>query len=169
MYSALDVARYVINYSNKKGNDITNLKLQKILYYIQAGFLIETGERCFSDPILSWQHGPVVRNVYNVYRKNTSLPIPEQTVYDAIDVKDGRLVSVKKVFSEEEYQEEDRELFNRIIDGLAGLDAWRLVEKTHEEDPWKQVKNYNEEITTESIREFFSSPEHRGRIYGKFD
>ena len=36
MYNVLDVCRHVINYSNEKDYGISNLKLQKILYFIQA-------------------------------------------------------------------------------------------------------------------------------------
>lgn len=37
-YSVYDVSSYVIKYSNEKLNGISNLKLQKILYFIQAFF-----------------------------------------------------------------------------------------------------------------------------------
>ena len=42
MYNALDVSRYIINYSNDKNYGISNLKLQKILYFVQAYFLTST-------------------------------------------------------------------------------------------------------------------------------
>ena len=41
MYSALDVARYIIWYCEEKKYIVSNLKLQKILYFIQAKFLVE--------------------------------------------------------------------------------------------------------------------------------
>lgn len=168
-YTASDIARYVVNYSNSRHYSISNLKLQKLLYYIQAGFLVEKGHECFSDEISSWQHGPVVRSVYNEYRRYTNMPIPEQRVYNVIDVRDGKLVIVPREFSEEDFREEDKELMNRIIDGMGGCDAWSLVRRTHEEEPWKAVHQYNEEITQESIRQYFSAPEHKGRIYGEVD
>lgn len=40
-YSVLDVCRHVINYSNEHDYEISNLKLQKVLYFIQAYFLIQ--------------------------------------------------------------------------------------------------------------------------------
>ena len=33
-YKVLDVARYIINYSNKMEYGISNLKLQKLLYFV---------------------------------------------------------------------------------------------------------------------------------------
>ena len=52
MNNVLDVCRYIINYSNKKDYVISNLKLQKILYFTQAFFLMnkENGEPCFTEP-----------------------------------------------------------------------------------------------------------------------
>lgn len=49
MYYALDVAKYIITYSNQKGYKINNLKLQKLLYYVQAFFLIKTEKACFKE------------------------------------------------------------------------------------------------------------------------
>ena len=38
LYNVLDISRYIINYSNQQGYGISNLKLQKILYFVQAYF-----------------------------------------------------------------------------------------------------------------------------------
>ena len=51
MYNVLDICRYIINYSDDKGYGISNLKLQKVLYFIQAYFVsyTEKKEPCFID------------------------------------------------------------------------------------------------------------------------
>ena len=51
MYNVLDVAIYVINYAHDAdcGESMSNLKLQKILYYIQAAFLVEKNRECFKN------------------------------------------------------------------------------------------------------------------------
>lgn len=38
MNKAIEISKYIVNYANEKGLDITNLKLQKLLYYVQAAF-----------------------------------------------------------------------------------------------------------------------------------
>ena len=53
MYSVLDVARYVIARSNRAGA-ISNLKLQKVLYFIQAEFLVVQNTPCFAEQIEAW-------------------------------------------------------------------------------------------------------------------
>lgn len=59
-YNVIDVSSYIINYSNQINHPINNLKLQKLLYYVQAATLVETGRKCFNSKIIAWQFGPVV-------------------------------------------------------------------------------------------------------------
>ena len=69
MPSAVDVARYFLAQSDDDAGDIiSNLKLQKLLYYAQGVTLALTGKPLFSDPIEAWQHGPVVPSVYRLYK-----------------------------------------------------------------------------------------------------
>lgn len=51
IYSALEVARHIINYANSNDQLLSNLKLQKLLYFVQAEFLISQGRTCFTDDI----------------------------------------------------------------------------------------------------------------------
>ena len=76
-YNVSDVSRYVIKYSNDKGYGISNLKLQKILYFIQAYFLINTpnGNPCFKEKIEAWDFGPVVPEAYREYEQYGSTDI----------------------------------------------------------------------------------------------
>ena len=51
MYNALTVAKYVIKRCNDSKRTISNLKLQKILYFIQAEFLAVTGRVCMHSGV----------------------------------------------------------------------------------------------------------------------
>lgn len=62
-YSALDVAKYIINKCTIEHDAISNLQLQKILYYIQKWFL-QNGLVAFDDDFEAWSFGPVVLSVY---------------------------------------------------------------------------------------------------------
>ncbi|SEF89075.1 Panacea domain-containing protein [Lachnospira multipara] len=66
MYSAMDLSKYIILKCIKDGYPISNLQLQRILYYIQKDFL-KRNEIAFPDNIEAWQFGPVVPNVYYHY------------------------------------------------------------------------------------------------------
>ena len=75
MYDVQDVAEYVITYSEVKDYGISNLKLQKILYLIQAYSLIHTKKPCFSEDIEAWDFGPVIPEVYRKYKQFGSTDI----------------------------------------------------------------------------------------------
>lgn len=68
-YDAVNVAACIICYCNDNNLPINNPRLQKILYFTQAEFLIEKGSACFSDDIEVWPTGPVVPDVYRMYYK----------------------------------------------------------------------------------------------------
>ena len=74
-YDALDVAKYIITRCYEQGNPISNLKLQKILYFLWADFYRETRRYLFFDDICAWQLGPVVPKVYYEYCPHAGRPI----------------------------------------------------------------------------------------------
>lgn len=125
-YTALNVASAVITMFHQQEREISNLKLQKILYYIQMKSLQDLGNPAFSDDIEAWRHGPVVRNVYSVYKKYIS---------KHIDPDDE---SVQK--NQTEVCPELKSVIADIVKRTRDISAWDLVAKTHETTPW--MKNY---------------------------
>lgn len=67
MNDVLDLCKYIINYYNKKHKDITQTKLQKLLYFVQVKFIIELNEICFEDELLAYPYGAVVDRVMDEY------------------------------------------------------------------------------------------------------
>ena len=61
------VADYIIRSAHESGELITNLKLQKLVYYAQAWHLALFDEPLFDDPIEAWVHGPVVSSLYSKF------------------------------------------------------------------------------------------------------
>ena len=114
MYRALDIACYIITYCVEHGHPISNLQLQKILYYIQLYYLKETGFPAFRDSIEAWQFGPVVPNVYYRFSGNGAMPITS-------------------TFNTEHINAIDKNNFDPIIDEKSVLPPWDLVAETHHE------------------------------------
>lgn len=81
MYSALNMAKYIIDKCTKDRYPISNLQLQKILYYIQREFL-QQGTVAFPESIEAWQFGLVVPEVYKQYCGFGALPIRMRYVVD---------------------------------------------------------------------------------------
>lgn len=146
MYNALSVARHIIDYCNEQGRGISNLKLQKILYFVQAEFLVSTpkNQPCFKDRIEAWDFGPVVPNVYHQYKMFGSAAIPARI--------NERLIPYL-----EEILPDDQVMIESIVDDASRYSASQLVEITHHQAPWVNAyrRGLNTEITNESILEYF--------------
>ena len=63
----MNLARDVIRYSDRHGKLVSNLKLQKTLYYIQGYCLKFFSRKAFDNAIVHWAYGPVVLDAYYGY------------------------------------------------------------------------------------------------------
>lgn len=69
MHTALDIANFFIQLSNSIPDDyVDNLKLNKLLYFAQGWSLAINAEPLFKDDFEAWDHGPVIRTVYDTYK-----------------------------------------------------------------------------------------------------
>ena len=148
MYDAITVAKHIIDYSNSHNCGISNLKLQKVLYFVQAEFLVSKPDHspCFTDAIEAWDFGPVVPTVYHKYK-----------VYGRASIhssKTGRIFGYRR---EQEISDEDQKLIDNMVDKLKDYSASALVSVTHAQDPWKNayICGHNNKITNQDIRKFF--------------
>ncbi len=75
--SAHQVADFLIQHAidTEEGELLTNMKLQKLLYYAQGCHLAVFGEPLFDDAIEAWTYGPVVPKVYQTYKVCGRQPI----------------------------------------------------------------------------------------------
>ncbi len=157
-YDVLEVCRYAIEYSNNKGYGISNLKLQKILYFIQAYFLINTQRKrpCFGDKIEAWNFGPVVPRAYYEYRRFGSTNIPTMKSIMRINY-DNIWDSEREYFDDNNISDKDKKRIREVIDTFSNYSATSLVTLTHNQDTWKNAyqQNMNNEITIDAIREYF--------------
>jgi uncharacterized phage-associated protein len=130
--SALSVAGYFIELATESDeDDLTNLKLQKLLYFAQSKYLAQYGKPLFADPIEAWTFGPVVRAVYSEYKKCGSFPI---TVFD----EDLSSTSSNKP------PEPVETFLKRVWNQYGKYSARYLVSLTHKQGgPWR--KFYREE------------------------
>lgn len=146
MYNALSVAHYIIDHCNERGRGISNLKLQKLLYFVQAEFLVSSPSNtpCFKDRIEAWDFGPVVPNVYHQYKLFGSSIIPAR-MNDAL------------VPYYEDIAFEDQLLIDAIVDDASKYTASQLVQITHNQAPWRNAyrRGLNNEITNKAILDYF--------------
>lgn len=118
---ALQVSEYVVSKCYEYNRPISNLKLQKILYFLYGYFYKKFGCTLFDDDFVAWKLGPVVLDVYFNYYNNIANPICESSDVK-LDLKTNEIS-----FVDEKIQE------------LNELSTWDLVEKSHKTTPWKEV------------------------------
>jgi uncharacterized phage-associated protein len=144
---AIDVADWFISRANREkeesyGEGISNLKLQKVLYFAQAAHLALEGDELFTDEIYAWNYGPVIKDVYHAYKDNesTAIDVPKHNDYKAFDEKTVTFLD--------------------SIWGLFGkYSAAKLVDMTHAHDPWKNVFDGSKDniITKPSIKKYYQN------------
>ncbi|MDR1135842.1 MAG: DUF4065 domain-containing protein [Clostridiales Family XIII bacterium] len=142
MYDVLYIAKWFLNRdritsSLADSDGVSNLKLQKLLYYAQGTFLAVKGEKLFEDDLLAWTHGPVVESVYHAYKAYGYYPIDFDEDYSDADIAD-----------------EDKSLLEDVYQSFAGYSAWGLREMTHNEAPWKETPQ-GEAIDPVLIKDYF--------------
>lgn len=142
--TAYDVASFLVRFRTEHGDTITNLHLQKYLYYAQGWFLaLFDGEPLFDEPLEAWVHGPVQRGIYNRFRGYQWSPISE-----SIDWPD--LEGEVKAHLEE------------VLGAYGHFSAWDLERLSHAEAPWIEARAgipddapSNNVISHESMRRYF--------------
>ncbi len=158
MYDVLDICRYIINYSNAKNYGISNLKLQKVLYFVQAYFLTnkKNATPCFHEKIEAWDFGPVVPEAYHEYKQYGSGDIP--TIESYISYDKENIWDIERIaYNDKNICDEDKALINDVIDKFSDYTATDLVALTHRQDPWRSVYEpyQNNEIAVSAIKEYF--------------
>lgn len=96
--NALDVAEWFIITANKEEDsaDITNMKVNKLCYYAFLLFYKRTRKKLFNETIYAWQHGPVIKEVYNDYKCCGSNVISNNYDYEDLSITDEEKKYYKK-------------------------------------------------------------------------
>lgn len=140
MYSAFDIAKYFITLASPEQEDfITNLKLQKLLYYAQGFYLAMFDKPLFTEKIEAWQYGPVVPEIYHHYKQYTSQFIPQP-----------------EDFNPEQYDKATQDLLNEVYEVYGQYTAPALRHLTDQELPWNKTP-ITEEISPSLMKTYFET------------
>lgn len=133
MATVNDVANYLLHLRNENLDNglnfsLTNLKMQKLLYFCHAMFAVShKGDRLIEDTdFQAWRYGPVIPEIYyrfNLYGQNE---IPPDIEYGFDNLKNNEM-----------------EIINKVWETLRDKSAFDLVEISHATgSPWHN--SYNE-------------------------
>jgi len=127
LFNVSDKMLMCVAYIFEQMQEVTPLALQKLLYYIQAVYMVLFDRPLFEENCAAWQHGPVYEKIYFLFR---------DFKYNPID--DNRFVlftGKAKRLSDDEKKVMD------LILAFFGKYSGKVLEKiTHCEEPWQKVR-----------------------------
>lgn len=121
-YSASDIAKYFLWKAEQDEERLSNLKLQKLVFYAQGLHLALEGTPLFDEKIKAWEYGPVVPQLYHDYKKYGAVGIPPDEDFEV-----------------ESINGETRDFLDDIYNVFGQFSAPRLMEITHEEQCWEDA------------------------------
>lgn len=68
IYFAMDISNYIIYKCNQENIFINNLKLNKLLYFVQKEHLKKYNRILFIEDLLPYRYGASIENVYRVFK-----------------------------------------------------------------------------------------------------
>lgn len=142
MLSARDVADYFlgcVKMHEDDGEVISNLKLQKLVYYAQGFHLAIYGKPLFPEGVKAWKHGPVVPELYQDFK-----------------TYGGRHIDLPESVDLSQYDDQTRELLDEIYEVYGQFSAWQLRNITHKEPPWADTTQ-NLEISHNAMKQYFKT------------
>jgi uncharacterized phage-associated protein len=148
LVSAHCVADYfLLQVDQNSGDSLTNLKLQKLIYYGQAWHLAHHGRPMFVERIKAWAHGPVVPDVWHRFKGYK---------WDALDT------SAVRCDPYEDLHSDDLDLLWQVWTIYSPFSGKQLETLTHSEDPWRTAygdrppgAKCDVEITHRSMQDFY--------------
>lgn len=122
--------------------DVSNMKLNKLVYFAQAHTLGSTGRPAFSDVVYAWEHGPVVTDVYHAFKQFGNGPIRDDEDHD-VDLDPAT-----------------EEVLEFVWRTYGRRSASRLRDISHADAPYKEHYEKdvaNIEIPVAEVRDFYHS------------
>jgi uncharacterized phage-associated protein len=138
MAEVANVAKYLLTLVEDDADELmSNLKLQKLLYYCQGFFLAMKHKPLFHDEIEAWTHGPVVPSVYHSYKcyEAGGIPRPVRFDFDSVSI-------------------DEKDVINEVYSYYGQFSAWGLRNMTHAEAPWQSVR-VGEVIPKTELEKYF--------------
>lgn len=141
MYKAIEIAHKILQKAtvDDNGEFVTNMKLQKLLYYMQGFHLAWFDTPLFEEEIEAWMYGPVVPSVFETYKHEGKRGIEYS----------GNTIMLL---------DEEESLFNKVYEVYGKYSAFGLINLTHSEDPWKNTPiGRGNVISKEAMKTFFKT------------
>lgn len=121
MVSATQVADFFLVWAAKQGEEVSNLKLQKLLYYAQAWHLGLYGTPLFPEKFQAWASGPVIPEFFWRWKEFGIGPVPHAAMVPPMTPATA-------------------EFLDEVATAYMPYDVWQLHWKTRAEAPWLRAR-----------------------------
>lgn len=134
------VANFVLDFCAENNRPITNLALQKVIYFCHVWSLMQLKRPLVKQGFEAWPLGPVLQHVYREFKDFDRRPIDKRAM--RLDRRTGN-----QVVAEYDFDDETKALLSCVVDFYSQLRAGDLVELSHVVGgPWDQVWNHSAAI-----------------------
>jgi uncharacterized phage-associated protein len=134
MYDVRDIANFILDFSDERGVPISNLSLQKLLYFVHGWFYSLYDQPLIKNKFEAWQYGPVQRVIYDQFKSYKSDPIKGSRA-KYIDPLSGNTV-----YREPKLSKDHASIIIGVLEKYQRYTPGQLVEESHVEDgPWEYV------------------------------
>ena len=147
-YHANYISRYILASSRNIGIRATNLRLQKLLYFVEGFYMLGNNgtESCFKEQILAWTYGPVVHEVYDTFKVFGNQPIEHFDQIFGIDTSKGTIRFTNTPWDSSVIKPETKEMIDNVNKILRRYPDFALVDMTHDKrGPW--ARHYGNPIS----------------------
>lgn len=133
------LGNWILSYADRLGVEITNMALNKLVFFLYERVLIEKRQILTNAKIEAWEHGPVFREIYHSFKEHGDKPIKSRA--RSFSPKTRTLEVVESRFASD-----DEAYFEEVLAPYVKLSAARLREISHiENGPWHKVWWYEGE------------------------
>lgn len=150
------IANFVLDVCEADGRGISNLALQKIVYFCHAWILVKHNKPLIRHHFEAWQYGPVLQYLYRDFNEFENKPITNRA-------RKLNPVTGEKEVVAYSLDTETETLLRKVVSFYSRLNAGTLVELSHADDgPWHEVWHHGEKvkpgmkIEDDSIRSYYS-------------
>lgn len=141
MYDVRDVANFILDLAEERRADISNLALQKLLYFAHGWFFAIYDAPLIKNKFEAWQYGPVQRVIYDQFKSFGSNAIRGRRA-KRIDPLTGDLILL-----DYSIKDDHSAVIRAIFEKYERYTAGQLVEESHTEDgPWEYVWKQADEV-----------------------
>lgn len=138
------VANFIIDIAIEKDKPVTNLKLQKIMFFLQGYCLSKYKAPLIDGSFSKWRYGPVEEEVYGDFKYYGPAPIENKSIY---------FNKEKIEFYSEEVNLPNgfKKILQEVISKMLDVETWKLSEIVLSHSSWKDFKD---EICADKAKDY---------------